>query len=157
MIIKKNKGISLMEMLVIISIIGIISAIVISNSSDFRKKQALKNTTEDVVSLLNEARNNTLSSKNLNTYGVHFDINKAILFSGTSFADAPSNKQIDFDSSVNIPEDGGISLEGGGDDIVFHRMTGETSEYGTIIIQQTNNPSRQNVISISPIGLIEVN
>jgi Tfp pilus assembly protein FimT len=153
----QNRGISLMEILIIISIIGIISAIVIPNSSDFRKKQALKNTTEDVVSLLNEARNSTLSSKNLNNYGVHFDVDKAILFSGTSFVDASSNKQIDFDSSVNIPEDGGINLEGGGNDIVFHRMTGETSEYGTIIIQQINNPSHQNVISINSVGLIEVN
>lgn len=155
--IPKNKGVSLMEMLIVISLIGLISAIVVPSFSDFRKNQVLRNTTEDIVSLLNEARSSTLASKNFNTYGVHFDTDRAVLFTGASFTDQSSNKQIDFDQSVNIPVDGGINLEGGGNNVIFKRMTGETSEYGTITIQQINNPSHQKIISISLIGVVTVN
>lgn len=153
----KNKGISLIEILIIVSIIAIISAIVVPNLSKFRNQQVLQNTTEDIVSLLNEARNSTISSKNSNTYGVHFQSDKAILFTGTSFSISPSNKQIDIDSSVIIPVTGGINLNGGGDDVVFTRISGDTTNNGTIIIQLVNDVTQQKVINISKIGVIGSN
>jgi prepilin-type N-terminal cleavage/methylation domain-containing protein len=155
--ISKNKGISLLEILIVIAIIGILSAIIIPNLSRFQRQQALKNTTEDVVSLLNEARNNTISSKNSTTYGVYFLSDKAILFPGSSYTDSILNKQIDFDSSVWIPETGGINLNGGGDEIVFDRITGESANYGTITIQLISNPTTQKVISINQVGVVSVN
>lgn len=155
--IKKNKGISLIEILIVVSIIVIISAIVIPNFSKFHNQQVLQNTTEDVISLLNEARNSTISSKNSNTYGVHFQIDKVILFTGASFTSDPSNKQVDLDSSVTIPVAGGINLNGGGSDIVFARITGDTIEYGTIIIQLTRDVAQQKVITVSKIGVIGSN
>lgn len=155
----KNRGISIIEILIVISIIVALSAIVIPSFSSFHKQQALKNTTEDIVSLLNEARNNTISSKNSNTYGVHFDNNKAILFSGTSFVASPSNKQIDFDSVVIVPESGGINLVGGGSDVVFTRITGDTQEgeYGTIVVQLVSDSTKHKIININKIGVIGSN
>ena len=149
-----NKGISLIEILIIVSIIGIISTIVVPSLSRFHDQQALRNTTEDVISLLNEARNNTISSKNSTTYGIHFQSNKIILFSGSSFTISPSNKQIDFDSVIIIPSVGGINLNGGRSDIIFDRITGDTVGYGTIIIRIKNDVSKQNIINISKIGII---
>jgi prepilin-type N-terminal cleavage/methylation domain-containing protein len=153
----KNRGISVIEILVVISIIGILSAVVISNLSSFHNQQVLKNTTEDLVSLLNEARNSTISSKNSTTYGVHLQTDRAILFTGATFVDDISNKQIDFDSTVLIPATGGINLSGGGSDIVFSRITGDTVNNGTIIIQQTNDSSKQKIININTLGVIGVN
>lgn len=153
----KNKGISLIEILIVVSIIAIISAIVVINLSNFRNQQVLQNTTEDVVSLLNEARNSTISSKNSNTYGVHFQSDKTILFSGASFTSDPSNKQINLDSSVIIPVTGGINLNGGGNDVIFTRILGDTTNNGTIIIQLVNDMTQQKVITISKIGVIGSN
>jgi len=155
--IKKNKGISIIEILIVISIIVIISAIAIPNLSKFHNQQALQNTTEDVISLLNEARNSTISSKNSNTYGIHFQSDKVILFAGASFTSDPSNKQVDLDSSVTIPVAGGINLNGGGSDIVFARITGDTTEYGTIIIRLVKDATQQKIITISKIGVIGSN
>lgn len=153
----KNKGISIIEIIIVISIIAIISAITIPNLSQFRNQQAIKNTAEDIISLLNEARNSTISSKNSNTYGIHFQSDRAILFTGSFFNEDPSNKQIDFDSAITIPETGGINLNGGGDDIVFVRITGDTLNYGTIVIQLSSDITQQKVINISKIGVIGSN
>ncbi|MFA5773588.1 MAG: prepilin-type N-terminal cleavage/methylation domain-containing protein [Candidatus Paceibacterota bacterium] len=155
--IKRNKGISIIEILIVISIIVIISAIAIPNFSKFHNQQALRNTTEDVISLLNEARNSTISSKNSNTYGVHFQSDKVILFAGSSFNDSPSNKQINLDSSVIIPATGGINLNGGGSDIIFARITGDTTNNGTIVIQLVSDTTQQKIITISKIGVIGSN
>lgn len=153
---KNNKGISLVEILIVISIIGILSAIIVLNLSKFHNQQALKNTAEDVYALLNEARNNTISSKNSNTYGIHFLSDRAILFAGESYTDSVSNKQIDFDSVVRIPDSGGVVLNGGGVDVVFSRITGDTLNYGTITIQLINDVTSQKVININKIGVIEI-
>lgn len=157
MIKKKNKGITLIEIIIIISIIGIISAIVIPNLSKFNKQQALKNTTEDIISLLNEARNNTVSSKNSTNYGVRFLRDKAILFPGLSYTDSMLNKQIDFDLAVEISETGGINLNGGGEDIVFSRILGDTDNYGTIIVQLISDTTQQKVINVSKTGVVSAN
>jgi prepilin-type N-terminal cleavage/methylation domain-containing protein len=152
-----RRGITLIEIIIVISIIGIISAITVPNLSNFHRQQELKNTTEDIFSLLNEARNNTISSKNSTTYGVHFLSDKAILFTGTTYNDSTENKQIDFDSAVRIPDVGGINLNGGGDDVVFARITGDTENYGTIIIQLVSDITVQKTININKIGIIGVN
>ena len=153
----KNKGISIVEILVVVSIIAIISAIVVPNLSEFHNQQVIKNTAEDVISLLNEARNSTISSKDSNTYGVQFQSDRAILFAGSSFSDSPSNKQINFDSSVTIPAIGGISLNGGESNVVFDRITGDTANYGTIIIELISDNTQQKIINISKIGIIGSN
>jgi len=155
--IKINKGISLIEILVVVSIIAIIVAIVVPNFSKFHNQQALRNTTEDVISLLNEARNNTISSKDSNTYGVHFETGKATLFAGTTYAVNASNTQIIFDKAASIPVSGGIILNGGGSDVVFDRLTGSTSEYGTIVVRLISDASSQKTINISKLGVIGSN
>lgn len=152
-----NKGISLIEIIIVISIIAILVAIVIPNFSQFKKQQSLQTTKEDIISLLNEARNSTISSKNSTTYGIHFQSDKAILFAGTTFAESPNNKEIDFGSYVEIPTSGGINLNGGGSDVVFNRITGDTLNNGTIVIQLVNDATRQKVISINSIGVVSAN
>lgn len=153
----KNRGISLIEILVSISIIAILSVIVALNLSKFHNQQVIKNTTADVVSLLNKARNDTISSKNSNTYGIHFQSNIVTLFTGTSYNVSSSNEIINFDSTVTIPSIGGITLNGGGSDIVFQRITGDTVNNGTIIIQLSSDATQQKIITISSLGIISVN
>ena len=153
----QNKGISFVEIIVIISIISLICAFAIPNLSQFHKQQTLNNAVEDTVSLINEARNNTISSKNSNTYGIHFESSKVTLFAGSSYNISSANEEIDFDSSVAIPSTGGINLNGGGSDVVFDRISGDTSKYGTIIIQLVSDTTKQKIISISKIGIISTN
>lgn len=150
-----NKGISLIEVLIVISIISIIVAIAIPSFSSFKNNQILKNTTEDIISLLSEARNNTISSKNSMNYGVHFEEHRIVLFPGITYTESSSNKEIVFEDIITIPSQDGIALYGGGDDIIFNRITGDTSNYGTIKIQINNN--LQKIINVNKIGVISLN
>jgi type II secretory pathway pseudopilin PulG len=153
----KNKGISLLEVIIAFGVIGILAAIIVPNLSQFHKQQVLQDTSENIISLLNEARNNTISSKNSSSYGVRFQADKAILFAGLSYSDSPTNKQINLDSSVTIPGSGGINLNGGGSDVIFDRITGDTAEYGTIVIRLASDASKQKTVTISKIGVITSN
>lgn len=158
MILKSQKGISILEVMIVIVITMLIITIVVLNLSKFRAEQSLQGTTADLVSLLNEARTNTITSKNSTTYGVHFETNRAVLFVGSSFTEPNStNKQLDIDSTVNIPSSGGISLNGGGANVVFTRISGDTTNYGTIIVRLTSDATRQKTITINKTGVVSSN
>ena len=135
----------------VIAILGIISSIVLLNLSQFRNEQLLKNTTLDVVSLLSKARQNTLSSVNSTNYGVHFDSNKAVLFTGSLYSsNNATNEPIVFSSKVIVPIPSGLNI-GGGSDVIFERLTGETVG-GTIKIQLTSDSTKQKIITVGKIG-----
>lgn len=152
--IQKNKGISLLEILLVLGIIVLLVIVIVPNLSRFHKQQVLKNTTEDVISLINEARNNTISSLNSSSYGIRFFEDKVEMFAGLTYT-SPI-KEIQFDDAVLIPNNG-INLSGGGDDIVFERITGNTNQYGTILIQLESDSERQNIISVNKLGIVSIN
>lgn len=162
--IKKNKlvsGFTLIEVLIVLVVIVIISSIVVLSLSKFRNEQALKNTTVDIVSLLNKARQNTLSSVNSTNYSVHFEEGKAVLFIGNKYEeDDPTNEEILFTSVVNIPTIGGINISGGGNEINFERLTGEVTNgtiSSTIIVRLINDITKQKTIIINKTGIISSN
>ncbi len=154
----KNKGINLLEILIVIAIMSILISIIILNLSKFRNEQSLQNTVSDVISLLNQARNDTISSKDSMTYGVHLESTRAVLFQGSTFTEPNSNnKEIDFDASVTVPASDGINLTGGGSDVLFNRIEGDTSDYGTIIIRLVSDATRQKTITINQTGIVSSN
>jgi len=155
---KKNKGISAIEIVMVIAILAIVVAVVLPSLTGFRNGQSLKNTTDDIVSLLNQARMQTLSSENSTYYSVHFEMTRAVLFSGGTFSDSnSSNKVITFDNLVIIPANGGINLNGGDVNVNFTRLTGDTNQYGTIIIQLASDSSKQKTITINKTGIVSSN
>lgn len=153
-----NKGITVLEILMAVAIIAIITAVVIPSLSKFRKEQTLNNSTSDIISLLNKARNDTVSSLNSTNYGVHFETTRAVYFIGSVFDNnAPTNSVVTIDTSASIPVSGGISLNGGGSDVIFTRLTGETANYGTITVRLVSDATRQKTITISKTGAISSN
>lgn len=157
----KNKGMTLIEVLIVIIIISIISSIVIINLSSFRDEQVLKNTASDVVSVLNKARQNTLSSLNSTNYNVHFESTRVVLFAGSTYSSSDiTNEPINFSPKVAIPNAGGINISGGGSDIKFERLTGGVINGtidSTIVLQLVSDPSKQKIITISKVGVISSN
>lgn len=156
-IMKNDRGFTFIELLIIISIIGLISLVTIPSLSKFKTEQALKNTTENVITLLNKAQSDSLSSINSNNYGVHFGSNYMVYFIGNTFSNTdPNNKRSNFEPGVSIPLINGINLNGGGSDVIFPRLTGNVIGYGTIVLQLTNKSSHQKIIKITKVGSVSL-
>lgn len=149
-----QKGFTLLEILSAVGIIILLCIIIISSFSSFRKNQEFENSIEDAVSLLNSARAKTLSSENASQYGVHIESSRIVLFKGEIFSlSDPYNQIIDLPSSVEIKD---INLNGGGDSVVFKRLTGDTDNYGSFVISAKSDIQKTKTISIKSTGILNV-
>lgn len=152
-----KKGFTILELLMVISLLVLISLFSFPKLSDFKKAQSLKNTTEIVMTVLNKAKSDSLSSLNSSNYGVHFDNDKAVYFVGDTYSiNSSTNQVFDFEPGIIIPDTGGINL-GGGSEVIFPRLTGNTIGYGTIVIQIESDPSHERIITIKETGAINSN
>ena len=153
--IENINGFTLFEVILVIAIIGIISSITFLSFSNFHSGQALPNTVDEVTALFDEARSSTLAGKGGIQYGVHLQSDRAILFAGTTYSStSTSNKIILTDSLITIAS---TTLQGGGSDVLFNRLTGETGQYGTFIVKNTSTSVGQKTVTISKTGSVSSN
>lgn len=155
-----NKGITLLEIIIVISIISILVALIIPNMSNFKNAQTLKNTTVDVISLLNKAKLDSNSFLDSSVYSVYFTTDRVVYFKGTIYSPSnPTNQVILLNSSVTIPASDGIKLTNSisANTVTFPQLTEDVSGYGSIIIRMTSDVTRQKTISINKLGSIGSN
>src|SRR3989344_37957 len=147
-----QRGLSIIELLILIAVIGVLTAVIIPQFSKIRENQVLKSGVEDLLSSINNARGKTLSSLNSSEYGVHFESEKVIIFKGKVFsAGATDNETINIvtpASISNVTLDGVSGISG---DIYFNRLSGIPSDTGTITV---STPSFSKIITISATGII---
>lgn len=155
MIIKNNgKGFSLLEILVVLGVMLALISVILYSLGNFRDKESLNGSVQGAVAILEEARELTLSGKEASSFGVHFQNDKIVRFKGGVYNPNDSaNVVMFFDPLVSVNQ---IALNGGAVDVVFAKLTGETSAYGTVTIVLVSNPAEYKTVSISRIGLITV-
>ncbi len=146
-----KKGFTLIELLVALAILVLLGTLAIKPLSSFRARVSLDAGSAAIVSLLNEARNATLSSRDDTVYGVHFDPTRVVFFSGDYLQGALGNRVINLDTSIRISE---ISLAGPASTTIFKRLVGETDQFGSITISLVVASTTKRVISISQTGII---
>lgn len=79
--IKNNKGFTLVELMVTISIFLMISSLVIFNYGDFKSTVSLQNLTDDIALSIRKAQSFAIGARNTgggnfnNSYGIHFSVN----------------------------------------------------------------------------------
>ncbi len=157
-IFKNNFGFTMIELLIAISIIGIIVAITMPSLVEYRKKQSLKNTTENIVSILNKAKSDSVNSLNSLNYGIHFGSDYLDYFIGTTYNPIDTNnKRTNFENGVTLLSPDGLNLDGGGSDIIFPKLIDPVIGYGSITIEVTTDPSMSKTIIVSKIGSISSN
>lgn len=146
---RSHTGFSLIEVLVVIAIVGVIIGIVTLPFMAFRQQQALQNSTNGLVAVLNDARTKTFAALNNTTYSVYLTSSAAILFTGTVYdSAAATNESYTFESPVTAS----WSLQGGGDTISFDRLKGSTSQYGTISLTLLGGATR--TVTINALGTV---
>lgn len=142
-----------METVVIITIIFIVTALTFNSFFNLNNEEALNVSVGQVRSVLEEARSLTLASKSDQQYGVHFDTNAIVRFAGSVYdSNDPDNVIRELHQRVQILS---TTLTGGGDDVIFDRLSGDTSESGTITISLVSDTSDTRVITVSQTGIVE--
>jgi prepilin-type N-terminal cleavage/methylation domain-containing protein len=149
---KKTKGFSAVEILIVVAIMGLVAGSIFYSFSSFSKEQSLTSAVETFKTALNEARSKTLSSLGDSQYGVHIENTKAVLFKGTTYSASDANNvAFVMPTAVEIVS---ISLNGGGANMVFQKITGKTNQYGSAIIRLRSNIAKSKTITINQSGTI---
>ncbi|OGI66466.1 hypothetical protein A3H53_04635 [Candidatus Nomurabacteria bacterium RIFCSPLOWO2_02_FULL_40_10] len=155
MINRYKQGITIIETLVVIAVIAILVAVVIPQFANIRENQVLKSAVADVLSSINKARTQTLSSLNSSKYGVHFQSDKIIIFTGTGFLEESlDNETINITTPATITNVTLNNVSGTSGDIYFNRLSGSPSKTGIITISTT---SFSKIITISGTGVASSN
>ena len=147
-----KKGITLVEVLAVLAIMGIIALVVFPQFSRMRENQVLKNGVEDIVSIVRRAQSQTLASVDSSKYGINFQSDQVSLFKGTIYsAEDISNEIIDIVSPATISD---VTFSGGATSFYFNKLTGAPNITGTITI---SSPNFSKIIIISATGAVSVN
>lgn len=145
-----TKGLSAIELLVVIGVVVLLAVITVPSLMSLRRNQALQNSVNATVSLIQEARTKSLASYNGTFYSVYIDTTQAVLFTGGTYtAGDASNKVVPYETPVTRQA---LSLQGGGSSIQFDRLKGTTAQHGTLTLGITGGESR--TITVSESGLV---
>ena len=143
------KGFSLLEFIGMFAIILVITAIVAGGFLGFKRSSELTLAKEHALSQLREAKTRTLASHDNAAWGAHFEIDRVILFKGTYSAEAAENETTILPASV---ETSAVALVGGGNDVIFKRLTGETDQTGVITLRLKNDTAKTRITTIESTG-----
>jgi len=147
---RRESGFTLIEILVVTAVIGILLAIGAYAFRSSGRQIDLQTTSHEVVAALHLARARTLASKGAAQYGVHFEGDKYVFFTGPSYnPGATDNDTHQVPSNVEIYN---ISV-GGGSEVIFDRVTGTTASAGTVSLRLVNQTASTSTVSILASGL----
>ncbi len=138
--IKNQQGFSILEIALVVVILGIIAAFGMPVFNSSKIKNDLEIANANVVHSLRRAQALSQAMENDSTWGVYVTTSKAIIFQGSSY----DTRDADFDESLEILSSFGLS---GLDEVVFQKLTGNTSSTGSIVISSTNNESKTITIN----------
>jgi len=150
---KSTKGFSMVEVLVVMGLLVLITAMTVYAIQNARFGKRLDEAAEIVASNLERARNYSLAAKigsasAPTVYGVCLAQGAIYFHEGLGCGDAAA-------TAYTLP--GGITIANGtlqaGDDIAFRRLTGEATKYGTIVLVSPNGEER--AIRVYSSGAIE--
>jgi type II secretory pathway pseudopilin PulG len=128
---KYNKGISVIEIMIGLVVLGILFAVILPDLSKNRNDQSLKSGIQNILSALDKAKSQTLASLNSSEYGVHFQTDKVVIFKGQTFSSGTATNE---DVEISPAEISTIFLTGGAADVYFTRLTGAPSATGTVTV-----------------------
>ncbi|MDP2864425.1 MAG: hypothetical protein Q8N73_02100, partial [bacterium] len=149
---QKNFGVTLIELVVILGILILLTALAVPTFIFFQTETDLNNSTEEIINTLRVAQNKTLGSEGASNYGVHFESDKLVLFKGTSYDSlAIDNEVHSLPKRVEIYE---INLLGGGLEVIFNKIVGATSQPGNINLRLEGEVTKIRTIGIQSSGKI---
>lgn len=151
-----RKGTTLLEIILVIAVIIIMATGTFTIFSSFITNTYIDDTAQEIVHTLRKANTNTIARLYDLRWGVYFnDTAKSFsLFAGGSYA----ARDTQYDTVTNLPASvtlSQLSFNGGGKEIVFRKIAGDTTQYGSLKVLSSNGQER--TITINQLGQIEIN
>ena len=114
---RSKRGVSLIEVITVIAIIGILSGISVSGYFYYKKSSELALNVQQTANMIRRAKANAVSVVSDSQWGVNIEKNKITVFRGGSF----SGRDTSFDEAVSIS---GVDDVSGTTQIIFTKFTG---------------------------------
>lgn len=144
-------GFTIIELIISFAIISVVAAITIVSYGALKSRADLNGNAQNIISILNVARSKTTASEGPSQWGVHVETSLFALFKGTDYnVSDPNTKIYNLPSSLELVNIS--SLTGGGPNVIFDRITGQTQNYGEIALRKISQPSDLVNITIEQSG-----
>lgn len=145
-----------MELIVVMVILVIIATTGFTVSAGRIVSNDLSTKVHEITYNLKLVQMRSITRYKNDTWGLYFNAagRTFTIYKGASYA----TRTTSYDLVLSMPTDlsfGAITLNGGGSEIVFDKLTGKTAKYGTIVI--TPNQGTALTISVNALGVIDIN
>jgi len=153
-----NKGFTAIELIITLALFGILVVMGINSYNQWQKQVAVTNAGQEIKSTLVRAQQMAVSAAQGESWGVHFEADKYIIFPGGLYdLSNPDNKIFQLRGVVVLDPNLSFATGAGGyqSDVIFQKLTGQTNNPGVVTIVAENNPAVTKIISVSATGVIE--
>lgn len=150
------RGFTLIELLIVLGVAGIFVAISAGVYTTLRQRSSLELVVREVQSVFNLARERTFASEGAQNFGVYInDVNREyFLFAGSSYVlGNPENERFVVPANITVDAP---QFQGGGNEVVFQRLTGRTLQVGLLTLRDAADATRTATICIFSTGTVEV-
>lgn len=147
---KKNLGITVIELLLAISILGVFSYFGLTGLASYNAREIHKTETDKIISVLNSAKNKAKSGENARNYAVFIDGNLKRL---TLFKVEVDQSEEDYSEIFNLNPKISLSTDADNGNVLFKRFTGESLNGEVVNIVITTDI--MNVVKTSTIQVLE--
>lgn len=151
-----EQGFTLIEVFLVIGILGLLFTLSIPYYESIISDKDLSGTSLTLLKTIRQAQTLSMNGSNGEIFSVHIDTvsipHRYILFEGDVYNPAdPDNEVTELPNRITISN---VSLNGGGNDVIFEEFTGNTSQYGTITL--SSDSGETEVIRINQLGMTDV-
>ena len=145
-------GVTVLELVLVVALIGIMSVLATPFLSNSVSSRSLDLFSAQAVDALREAQFSAMNGKGAGRFGVHFETDRFVFFTGTVYSGSdPDNLEHPLDNGIAIDS---ISLSGGGADVHFASHRGVPMEYGTIIF--SDGAGQIKTVTVGAAGMLDV-
>jgi len=143
---RRNSGFTLVELLLSVTIIGMLAGLSAPVYNEFMVRNDLDVTTQEVTAALRRAQTYARAMNGDSAWSVEIQSSAATLFKGTNFAGRNSN----YDETVSLPSTITIS---GLTEVQFAKLTGAPNTAGDITF--TSNANDARTMTINAKGMVQ--
>ena len=147
-----KKGFTLIEVIIVTAVILVVSSIILRSYARFNSAITIRSEVGRITSIIYKAKSDSMAGLGDTQHGVHFESDRAVAFRGDTYTvGLPDNEEHPLQENVSISN---ISLSGGGNNIVFDRLTGTTLNAGSILVSISGIGATSTEIGVSVGGVI---